>query len=334
MKKLVYLLVLIVLITSCKKNDYVTFSGKVTNKTSDSLIVYNQQKAYRKVIQLDKEGVFKDTLKVENGFFGLSDGKKATNVYFKNGDEIILNIDANDFIKSSIFSGKGAAESNFLSKSIVAQQELIGDRVALFNLPKEEFDTKIKTYVDNFKSGLKNKVLDTSFVKLQEQSIQSLQDYVNKMHGEQLYIKTKLAKGMPSPKFSAYENYDGNETSLDDLKGKYVYIDVWATWCKPCKNEIPFLKKIEKKYHDKNIEFVSISIDKQEDYFEWREMIEEKELGGTQLYAKEDKAFVQGYKINGIPRFILIDPTGNIVDSDAPRPSDTKLEELLSSLEI
>lgn len=78
------------------------------------------------------------------------------------------------------------------------------------------------------------------------------------------YLKA-LAKGNPSPGFTDYENYAGGTTSLDDLKGKYVYIDVWATWCGPCKAEIPFLKEVEEEYRDKNIEFVSISIDQDKD---------------------------------------------------------------------
>ena len=143
-----------------------------------------------------------------------------------------------------------------------------------------------------------------------------------------------LAKGNPSPKFVNYENNAGGTASLDDLKGKYVYIDVWATWCPPCLAEIPSLQKLEKDYHDKNIQFVSISVDKRDDYFTWTDMIEEKNLGGLQLYANEDKTFSEAYRISSIPRFILVDPEGNLVSADAPRPSDPKLVELFSSLGI
>jgi len=153
----------------------------------------------------------------------------------------------------------------------------------------------------------------------------------------EMYTKTKkLAKGSASPKFKDYENYAGGTTSLDDLKGKYVYIDVWATWCGPCKAEIPFLAKVEKEYHGKNIHFVSISIDKKKDYDVWRKMIADKELSGIQLLADNDvkSEFYQQYGIKGIPRFILIDPIGNIVSSNAPRPSNPKLIELLNQLDI
>ena len=144
-----------------------------------------------------------------------------------------------------------------------------------------------------------------------------------------------LVKGKPSPTF-AYENYKGGSTSLADLKGKYVYVDVWATWCGPCKAEIPSLKKVEKNYHGKNIEFVSISIDKASDKETWKNMIQEKELGGIQLFAEADwkSKFATDYAIDGIPRFILIDPDGNIVTPDAPRPSDPKLIELFNDHKI
>ncbi|GAA4282138.1 TlpA family protein disulfide reductase [Gaetbulibacter aestuarii] len=145
-----------------------------------------------------------------------------------------------------------------------------------------------------------------------------------------------LNPGNPSPKFVDYENYAGGTTSLDDLKGKYVYVDVWATWCGPCKREIPFLKEVEKQYHGKNIAFVSVSIDKQEDHDAWKAMVEDKDLGGIQLFADNDwkSKFVNDYKIQGIPRFILIDPEGNIVDATAPRPSNPELISLFNELNI
>ncbi|MDG2194828.1 MAG: TlpA disulfide reductase family protein [Polaribacter sp.] len=145
-----------------------------------------------------------------------------------------------------------------------------------------------------------------------------------------------VAKGNVSPKFVDYENNAGGTTSLDDLKGKYVYVDVWATWCGPCKAEIPFLKNVEKKYHRKNIHFLSLSIDKAKDHDKWKAMIKDKELGGIQLFADNDwnSKFVTDYLIKGIPRFILIDPAGNIVTANAPRPSDKKLIELFDELKI
>jgi thiol-disulfide isomerase/thioredoxin len=145
-----------------------------------------------------------------------------------------------------------------------------------------------------------------------------------------------LMKGKPSPTFTAYENHAGGVTSLSDLKGKYVYIDVWATWCGPCKREIPSLKKVEKDFHGKNIAFVSTSIDVATAHDKWADMVKDEELGGIQLIADKDwkSQFVQDYGIQGIPRFILVDPEGNIVNADAPRPSSPKLVDLLESLDI
>ncbi len=161
----------------------------------------------------------------------------------------------------------------------------------------------------------------------------------NKKKISALYNKLKLtAKGNPSPKFENVENYKGGKTSLDDIigKGKYVYIDVWATWCGFCKKEVPLLKRLEQQYHDKNIEFVSLSVDKSSSKDKWKKIIEDKEMGGIQLFAgktQKEFQFTQDYLIKGLPRFILLDPDGNIVTANAPFPSQgnkliTMFEEL------
>ncbi len=140
----------------------------------------------------------------------------------------------------------------------------------------------------------------------------------------------KVAKGNPSPTFENYENYKGGTTSLKDFEGKFVYIDVWATWCPPCRKQIPFMKKIEEKYHKKDIVFISISVDDLEKKEVWKQMVKEKEMAGVQLFADKsfDSDFIKNYSVNSIPRFIFLDKKGKIIDANAPRPSEPKLMEL------
>ena len=162
----------------------------------------------------------------------------------------------------------------------------------------------------------------------------------NQEHKNKITTLLKRLKGFKpgelSPAFNNYENHAGGTTSLSDLKGKYVYIDVWATWCGPCVREIPALKALEQKFHDKNIEFVSISIDVEKNYNKWKNMITARDLRGVQLLADKgwQSSFVKDYGIKGIPRFILLDPEGKIINANAPRPSNPNLTTLLESLEI
>ncbi|GGA71844.1 hypothetical protein GCM10008015_10660 [Flavobacterium palustre] len=150
------------------------------------------------------------------------------------------------------------------------------------------------------------------------------------------YNKTiAVEPGKPSPSFN-YENHKGGETSLESMKGKYVYIDIWATWCGPCRQEIPSLEKVEEQFKGKNIVFVSISVDNSKDRERWSKLITEKKMSGIQLLADKefDSKFIKEYNIKAIPRFILIDSNGNIVTAQAPKPSDPKLIELLNSLAL
>ncbi len=146
-------------------------------------------------------------------------------------------------------------------------------------------------------------------------------------------VISQLKPGSPSPAFD-YENHAGGKTRLAALKGKHVYIDVWATWCGPCIREIPHLKELEAAFHGADIEFVSISIDKPEAHQKWNEMVKARQLGGIQLFADDswESDFIRSYGIRGIPRFILLDDEGNIVTADAERPSDPKTKERLQAL--
>lgn len=135
-----------------------------------------------------------------------------------------------------------------------------------------------------------------------------------------------LAQGTPSPDFQI-TSIDGKEYTLSDLKGKVVYIDVWATWCAPCQGELPHLKTLEEMFQGTNICFVSMSIDK--DKAAWEKQVKEQKLGGIQLYAGPDAQFCKDYKVKGIPHFILIDKEGKIIEANMTRPSEERTIETL-----
>jgi thiol-disulfide isomerase/thioredoxin len=125
---------------------------------------------------------------------------------------------------------------------------------------------------------------------------------------------------------------DGNEIKLSDFKGKVVYIDVWATWCGPCRQQIPFLQEAEAEMHGQDVVFLSVSIDN--DRARWKKMVTEDEMKGVQMHVTGgwSAQVCRQYLITGIPRFMLIDKEGRIVNTRAPRPSQgivPMLEKLL-----
>lgn len=343
MKKLLLLTTAIALV-ACNETpkDYVTLSGKITDKTSDSVVV--RSRTYSKTIKVNSDGTFKDTLKVETGVYNFYDGNEATNMFLKNGFDINITLDTKQFDETIKYTGTGAEHSNFLAKNSLIQEQLL-DLDALSNLDMEGLESKfgeIRSTLTEFYKA--NKDVDTFIINGLSKNIDPMLNYYKGYLAESIALKTELATGAASPTFNDYENYKGGTTSLSDLKGKYVYVDVWATWCGPCKVEIPSLKALEKQYHGKNIEFVSLSIDDDRSHGgswdkareSWKAMVADKQLSGIQLFAPKgwQSQFVVDYKIQGIPRFILIDPNGNIVTPDAPRPSSSELTKLFTSLNI
>lgn len=335
MKKLFYLFSIAFVATAftvVTVKDYVVVSGKITNPNSDFLTI--QSRSFSKKIQIQQDGTFSDTLKVAAGYYQLSDGTESLDLYLKNGFELDLVLDTKEFDASLVFKGIGAEANNYLaSKNLFLNTFFAED--SIFVLDKVNFDKKVNEGSQILRSSLAGtKKLDPIFIENEKKEVNEIVSYYSDSYNDSHFIKTVLVKGAKSPKFIAYENYSGGKTSLEDLKGKYVYIDVWATWCDPCKGEIPFLKEIEKSYHSKNIAFVSISVDELKDYEKWKQIVKEKELSGVQLFsdANWSSQFVKDYRINGIPRFILVDPLGNIVTADAPRPSSKELKVLLGEL--
>lgn len=188
--------------------------------------------------------------------------------------------------------------------------------------------------IENSASDINIKNLN--YAKIYQEFLSITNDPIIKQTLTDNYNATNaLQPGNPSPKFD-YENQKGGKTSLENLKGKYIYIDLWATWCSPCREQFPFLQKVEEQYKGRNIEFVAISLDAIKDHSKWSKFVSEKQLSGIQLLADKEfeSKFIKDYGIHEIPTFILLDPNGNIVSARAPKPSDPKLIDLFNSLNI
>lgn len=329
MKKLLTLVTTLLVTVSLFAQENMTFQANVTNKNGDVLFIKNGRTIVKE-IKADEKGEFKATFPIKEGLYQLFDGAEYAQLFLKPGFDLKMTLDAAQFDESIKFEGKGAKENNFIAQHALAEEKV--DYNALLALDEAAFNKAFDEKVNGDIAKLeKTTGLDANFVTTFKtgitQGLEGLKQYYAQISANKKLNNTK------SPGFD-FENHKGGKTSLESLKGKYVYIDVWATWCGPCRAEIPFLKEIEAKYHDKNIEFVSISADVQKDYEKWKTFVNEKQLGGIQLFADKnwESDFLKAYGINSIPRFILIDPNGVVVDADAARPSSPKLKEQLDKL--
>ena len=126
----------------------------------------------------------------------------------------------------------------------------------------------------------------------------------------------KLGIGAEAPNF-ILSNKDGEMVQLKDFRGKYVYLDFWATWCKPCIKSMQVMKQIHPKYQD-NIEFISVNIDERKKRFD--KHMEVFSYPWTVLYAGSNEKIKDNYDIVVIPLYYLIDPNGKLIQSPAFSP--------------
>lgn len=136
-------------------------------------------------------------------------------------------------------------------------------------------------------------------------------------------IKQKWEPIMPGkevPDFN-FVTIKGESVKLSDLKGNLVYIDIWATWCGPCIAEHPHWDKMKEEYKDKPISFLTISIDNTKE--PWEKMVKAKNMEGLQWFAENawKSDIAQHFMVNAIPRFLLLDKDGKVIDPSADRPS-------------
>ena len=150
---------------------------------------------------------------------------------------------------------------------------------------------------------------------------------------QRINLVNKLKSGQPFPSFEGVVDINDKPISFEQLnvKGKMLFIDIWATYCPDCRKELPALETLQQTYKRKPITFVSISVDRDKEA--WKKMVKEKKLSGIHLYASPEtkELFKKLYDLRSIPRYMLVDKEGNIISINAPMPSKgTALESLIN----
>lgn len=133
-------------------------------------------------------------------------------------------------------------------------------------------------------------------------------------YSRRLVEASPTAIGAIAPDFTEYDVND-KAVSLKDFRGKYVFLDFWASWCMPCRHENPNVLTAFNQYKSKNFTVLGISLDRPGQKADWLAAIKKDGLTWTQLddFKSSPGQAVTNYKVSGIPQNYLIDPAGKII---------------------
>ncbi len=242
------------------------------------------------------------------------------------GDEQIAYENGYDLIMASAFMslGKMFTFSNILSGEDKSMS--IDSAVAVYTMIEEKMQESMANYVDSAKNNygvayfikeymIQNKSFDeveAAYAKLTDRVKQSNPGIELKTAIDEL---ASVSVGGTAPDIKLMTP-DSTELSLYSLRGHYVLLDFWASWCGPCLREVPNVKAIYEKYHDKGFEIFGVSLD--ETVGPWKAAIKRNNMNWHHVSSLKgwECPAAKRYNVTGIPRMYIIDPDGKIIAQD------------------
>ncbi len=332
------LLPFLLLLSSTASAQRTSLSGTIMAPTGDSVKVWSVQMDNGRRLQkllaagaLDKQGRFKLQFTLDSArSISFSDGSETTSMFMLPGEALQMKLHTTYFDESLHYSGDGADRNNALAALALAD-EIEGQDSYLYAYMAEPDSAALGAALDK-KQEKMNALLD-DLSKAYPEMAGLLADrktnnaqsarWERKAIPEAVAFSTvrKEAIGKPAWDFKGVD-VKGDTVRLSQFKGKTTVVDFWATWCGPCKAELPHWAELQKQYGDR-INFVSVSI--WDDLEKWKAMSADLDHQHGFFVSKELLGQLDPYKIRGIPRYMVIDKDLKIVTIDAPRPSSPDL---------
>ena len=204
--------------------------------------------------------------------------------------------------------------TKFLNAAAQLPDDLFKQKLLTATLLQSLSESKSKQEADELYAMYHSKISNTKYAQLVTHTYRNI---------------VRLSKGAPAPVFTA-STADGKTISLEDYKGKFVVIDVWATWCGPCRYQSPKFEKVANRYmNNKNIVFMAVSMDQKKE--NWSIAVKDKKSSVLQVHANQISAFSEDYYLSSIPKFILIDPQGNLLNADMPFPDSNGFDDAIEN---
>lgn len=318
MKKITLLALILITALSCQKS--VRISASIRNPNSDSIVIHSKS---FKIALRGSDGNFSGDFDPPRGFYQLFDGAAFSTLYLSEGFDLKITADGEQLHETLAFSGKGSKENAFL---LVKQKEddKLKERFRSAVPDSAQLEDILTKRLEQAQIRLASQNFDGYFPSLMlaeyERENQEISNQLALLKAKENNVAALMHT--PAPDFN-FENYNGGTSRLSSLKGTVVYVDIWATWCGPCRSEMPHLKKLENVFAGKAVQFVSISIDVPEHRAKWQRFVAANSLSGMQLLASNgwNTQWIKHFKVAGIPRFVIIGKDGLIANPDAPRPS-------------
>ena len=245
-----------------------------------------------------------------------------------NLNDINLYVKANTFIKRVVLKDEKIKEKFKLKVNYSKAYELISNYNSLNKelksylkltcisqmIVQKDSKSSILNFINNFEKNYP----DNPFNQLLENYKEQLSD--NNIYAEEVLLL----------------DHKNNNTTLKKViekhLGKIIYIDLWASWCLPCRYKMIDLKKLKQYYSDKKVAFVYLSIDEYKNDWQLASIEEELTTNSNSFLIKNFKSskFLNKLKINAIPRYLLIDKNGQMIIEDAPGPDAEEIKEIIN----